>query len=448
MFLPVVLLVLLAPAYSKPSSVDQYESQAGLASEAENYKPVRVQLAETNLPRFGPIPHQNTQNEPKLTDSSINTRNEINLQRENGNSVDILQDANQEHVLNQRRLLEFELRASEIEDTDDDQQEKLGKKREYQINDREFEDSRKKRDLEEQEINERNKREDLNVELPLNEREADQEGKDRKKRNYIHWLGIGGGTNLYNPPINSFQYHGIPSLSPYSSFTHSYNIPSTQSYQVVFPLFGGQLPIFFPPKPILYNPGYPIHNIPRPERPIRPTPPNETDTPMELPNRFGDPNDIDNIDHPVWGVVGESSEQSGGAAAPARTTMRPTVRPARPTKPPTPPLFHRPSFGDEGQGNVQQNDLTQSVGQTQSSVPRPTQRPQTQPPRTTTVAAGRQLDRCVWAIITCCNPSNEKIRYSCFENAGCEGAFWDRNPCSREVTLEALDAAQQFYESQ
>lgn len=179
---------------------------------------------------------------------------------------------------------------------------------------------------------------------------------------------------------------------------------------------------------------------------------------MTTGSRFGDPNgNLD--DHPSWGVV-DSEEDIFGGGSSAITTRRPSV--ARPTKPPTPPLFHRPSLGEEGEGNIPldfnnvfeaERITTTTRRPMRVTTRRPSnirpipQRPQTS--RTTTVAPERQLPRCTWAIITCCNPSNDQqVSSECFENAGCGGSFWGQSPCSKEATLEALEAAQRFFESQ
>ncbi|XP_049941103.1 ran-binding protein 9 [Schistocerca serialis cubense] len=56
-----------------------------------------------------------------------------------------------------------------------------------------------------------------------------------------------------------------------------------------------------------------------------------------------------------------------------------------------------------------------------------------------------QISRCVWAIVTCCSPNSKAVRYGCFEQSGCHGAFWDTSPCERHITSSALEAALHFY---
>lgn len=53
--------------------------------------------------------------------------------------------------------------------------------------------------------------------------------------------------------------------------------------------------------------------------------------------------------------------------------------------------------------------------------------------------------KCVWAILTCCQPQSAAVRYSCFELLNCPGAFWDGSPCEPEVTSAALRRANAFY---
>lgn len=61
------------------------------------------------------------------------------------------------------------------------------------------------------------------------------------------------------------------------------------------------------------------------------------------------------------------------------------------------------------------------------------------------VEKGKEPSRCVWAILSCCAPSNTPIRYTCFDVLGCSTAFWDTNPCVPAIIKTALDQATQFY---
>lgn len=58
---------------------------------------------------------------------------------------------------------------------------------------------------------------------------------------------------------------------------------------------------------------------------------------------------------------------------------------------------------------------------------------------------GKEPSRCVWAILSCCAPSNTPIRYTCFDVLGCSTAFWDTNPCVPAIIKTALDQATQYY---
>lgn len=49
-----------------------------------------------------------------------------------------------------------------------------------------------------------------------------------------------------------------------------------------------------------------------------------------------------------------------------------------------------------------------------------------------------KLSKCVWAIVNCCSQGSTKIRYSCFEEFGCHGAFWGVNPCAEEIRTSAI----------
>lgn len=62
-------------------------------------------------------------------------------------------------------------------------------------------------------------------------------------------------------------------------------------------------------------------------------------------------------------------------------------------------------------------------------------------------ATVRDPSRCVWAIISCCSPTSNRVRYPCFELLGCSGPFWDTNPCSEGMTGAAIKVAGEFYSS-
>ncbi|KAL4121164.1 hypothetical protein QTP88_013729 [Uroleucon formosanum] len=58
---------------------------------------------------------------------------------------------------------------------------------------------------------------------------------------------------------------------------------------------------------------------------------------------------------------------------------------------------------------------------------------------------GKEPSRCVWAILSCCAPSNTPIRYTCFDVLGCSTVFWDTNPCVPAIIMTALDQANKYY---
>lgn len=78
----------------------------------------------------------------------------------------------------------------------------------------------------------------------------------------------------------------------------------------------------------------------------------------------------------------------------------------------------------------------------------PTMRPNARPvPQTGGVDSEPKVSRCVWAIVNCCTGESKKVRYNCFEEFGCHGAFWDINPCADEgvkqgALTKVLDAFQ------
>lgn len=148
--------------------------------------------------------------------------------------------------------------------------------------------------------------------------------------------------------------------------------------------------------------------------------------PIAIPNitsRF------DDSDRPVWPID--------------VSTRRPPGPPARtlPPRRPAPPIIQ---YGDE------------DFVTTASVRPRPvvatpaletvrTQGSAFQAAATTTSRplTSRALSACIWAISSCCN-TNGKIRYECFERLGCDGVFWDLNPCADEVFSSVLKATDEY----
>lgn len=56
----------------------------------------------------------------------------------------------------------------------------------------------------------------------------------------------------------------------------------------------------------------------------------------------------------------------------------------------------------------------------------------------------RQPSKCVWAIANCCSQFSDKIRYYCFEQNQCFGAFWGDNVCRGYYKL-ALAEIENYY---
>ncbi|XP_017848924.1 uncharacterized protein LOC108604131 isoform X2 [Drosophila busckii] len=49
-----------------------------------------------------------------------------------------------------------------------------------------------------------------------------------------------------------------------------------------------------------------------------------------------------------------------------------------------------------------------------------------------------RVSSCVWAIVNCCSRGSSQIRYNCFEEFGCHGAFWGVNPCADQVRQRVI----------
>ncbi|XP_073815977.1 hadley [Musca autumnalis] len=55
------------------------------------------------------------------------------------------------------------------------------------------------------------------------------------------------------------------------------------------------------------------------------------------------------------------------------------------------------------------------------------------------------ISQCVWAIVNCCSNRNSEIRYSCFEQNGCFGAFWGLNPCAEPLRDNFVSFVADYY---
>lgn len=236
----------------------------------------------------------------------------------------------------------------------------------------------------------------------------------RERRDYINWYGS-SNINAQTQQPQPFQAYQLASPLPY-----------------YVPIWGNprRIPVFFPAKPILFNPGYPVKNRPAVNPasvgPVTEAPVTGDGRPITIGNRIGGDEDTP----PVWGIV--ESDQPAAQA---------------PRRKPTPPLLHRPSITESTASSSLQGQILAQEFRPNFSPPATTTPP---PPPAATQGPGRgnvgEPNRCVWAIISCCSPASQEVRYNCFERLGCPGAFWDSSPCSREVTVAALNAAQKFYD--
>lgn len=223
----------------------------------------------------------------------------------------------------------------------------------------------------------------------------------------------------------------------------------------IIPVWGapGRIPIYFPPQPILINPGYPPDNRPNgyvppvsgylPPKPQTTTP--SSQDPGVIRNRFED--------GPVWDVE-ESPNQIPSQSVTTTTTARPTRR-RRPNRPSSthPPIVHRPN-PNSGVNNLAPLIPPANIRPpppfefSTTASPPPATRPSAQaagPSSTSRPSKGRQPSNCVWAIISCCSGTSSSVSYSCFEQYNCVGAFWDSSPCDSDFARAAVNTAENYY---
>lgn len=227
------------------------------------------------------------------------------------------------------------------------------------------------------------------------------------------------------------------------------------------PVFGapGRVPIYFPPQPL--NIHFPDDDNSINKKPFKgpaylpPAPPTTESgdkVNMTISNRF---KDEDEEPAPIWGIV-----KTDPAAAPV----------GRPTRPPSsgqttlPPLVHatvnkRPAsqgnqiyFDNEAPSAVMLH--VESEEDEKLYVPPVVAAPASTvaPPQAAQAPNEVKKDNsspgpCVWAIISCCSAASDQIRYNCFEQRGCGGAFWGRSPCDSDLTQSAIAAALNYYNS-
>lgn len=254
----------------------------------------------------------------------------------------------------------------------------------------------------------------------------------KRSQSFVPELQVGCGEGFTEPRKRARRrrsaerknpFYFTPPLSSYSSY-------KPQAFQIrkpyYIPVWGapGKIPLFFPPQPILVNPGYPPDN-PRGSRypPKGYLPPGKPTRP-DLEDRFMETDD----DAPIWDTEESATQRplTTTAAVPTRRTRRPGQ-----TKPTFPPLVHNEVARNETFNNL----AAQAPPMAAFRPPTTTVTPQTAP------------SRCVWAIISCCAASSADVSYACFEQLGCSGAFWDNSPCDNEFARAAIDSAMKYYDS-
>lgn len=274
--------------------------------------------------------------------------------------------------------------------------------------------------------------------------------------------------------IRSFFPWSHPVLNPQ---------PSNINRPYLIPVWGAadRIPIYFPPQPILYNPGHPPVNppnqlvpprinVPRPNNEYLPPDSGTTMVNPEASTEFTGPRFDE--DRPIWDLTDNANSVQRPVVPqfpPERaTTVRPSQRqPTRRRRPNTqtsthPPLVHSMGGQSSGANNLSpipsasQGFLTTTrppvndffEAQTPVFVNRPprtstTQRP-TPPPQQPT-RPRQQPSNCVWAIIYCCSGSSTDYSSQCFEQNNCSGFFWDASPCETDFAKAALASASNYY---
>lgn len=255
----------------------------------------------------------------------------------------------------------------------------------------------------------------------------------------------------------------VPS-NAYTSVWQSSLYPVNRPYLI--PVWGspGRLPIFYPPQPIAPYPGQaylPPKNDFMPNRPsngylppaTKPRPPftqppiDPSVTEVSLINR----NNFDE-DGPVWDVIqGSPADQAGQANQNQRpfatsTVVTPTRRTTSRNEERThPPVMHK---SDSPVSGVNSLSFPSEVERPRVGLVPPAQsneKPSSSPPVNNNNNNVREPSRCVWAIISCCTGSSQDVSYSCFEQLGCSGAFWDSSPCNSEFARAAINAAANYF---
>lgn len=163
--------------------------------------------------------------------------------------------------------------------------------------------------------------------------------------------------------------------------------------------------IYYPPQVIYFNSGHPVHN---PHNLVK-----EDTTTVSVLNRFGDEDD-----GPVWDTVTASSNR-------IIPTRRNLMKAQAITFPPI--IRHESTTARNAEMT---NSLFRIKSEEIKSAPSHNSNP----------------SRCVWAIISCCSMTSA-ISYECFEQLGCEGAFWGPSPCESDFAQAAVVNIMNYYQS-
>lgn len=254
------------------------------------------------------------------------------------------------------------------------------------------------------------------------------------------------------------------SYNPWSNY-----ILRPPNYQIsrpyLIPVWGppGRIPIYFPPQPIPYNPGFPPVNpinglepprmdyLPPNKGYLPPDPSQTTPKPETTTDMF-----IDKFDeNPIWG---DGESQTIPPAVGGRPTRRPRPNLQTSTHP---PLVHSVNNKSGGPNNLSPFVPSEPATRrpTDNFFPRPTPPPETNfipqqpeipftsrpPVQSTRSPAKKPLSNCVWAIVQCCSATTTAYSERCFEERNCAPAFWDASPCESEFARAAIASANQYY---
>ncbi|VEN59760.1 unnamed protein product [Callosobruchus maculatus] len=195
----------------------------------------------------------------------------------------------------------------------------------------------------------------------------------------------------------------------------------TLSRPYFIPVYGaeGQPPLYFPPQPLLRNPGSPPDNPVRRRRPFKGPQylPPKTDQPgkdMKVGNRFQSDDDDEEF-RPVWGAILPTRPRPGKGNT-IELSIDNEIQPPKNAARPRPPA----------------SKTTTTTSATTTTVP----------PSTTSRPGP---SNCVWAVVSCCSVTTNAVPESCFEQRGCPGPFWGASPCDSDFAKAAIEAALKYY---